>query len=76
MAVTSKAKALKAAGVDVVGFGAGEPDFDTPASGRSSLTSFLTIRRNTSWSGRSWLSPPTRVQLVWKRCPLMYSTMS
>ncbi|MEM1012306.1 MAG: pyridoxal phosphate-dependent aminotransferase [Planctomycetota bacterium] len=31
MAVTSKAKALKAQGVDVVSFGAGEPDFDTPA---------------------------------------------
>jgi len=31
LAVTAKAKALKAQGVDVVGFGAGEPDFDTPA---------------------------------------------
>ena len=30
MAVATKAKELKAAGVDVVGFGAGEPDFDTP----------------------------------------------
>jgi len=30
VAVTTKAKALKAQGVDVVGFGAGEPDFDTP----------------------------------------------
>lgn len=30
IAVTSKAKELKAQGVDVVGFGAGEPDFDTP----------------------------------------------
>jgi aspartate aminotransferase len=30
LAVTAKAKALKAAGVDVIGFGAGEPDFDTP----------------------------------------------
>ena len=30
LAVTAKAKALKAKGVDVVGFGAGEPDFDTP----------------------------------------------
>lgn len=30
LAVDAKAKALKAAGVDVVGFGAGEPDFDTP----------------------------------------------
>ena len=30
LAVSAKAKALKDAGVDVVGFGAGEPDFDTP----------------------------------------------
>lgn len=30
LAVTAKAKALKAQGIDVVGFGAGEPDFDTP----------------------------------------------
>src|SRR5436853_6591437 len=29
--VSAKANALKKAGVDVVGFGAGEPDFDTPA---------------------------------------------
>jgi aspartate aminotransferase len=30
LAVDSKAKQLKAEGQDVVGFGAGEPDFDTP----------------------------------------------
>ena len=30
MAVTAKAAELKAAGVDVIGLGAGEPDFDTP----------------------------------------------
>ncbi len=30
LAITAKANALKAQGVDVVGFGAGEPDFDTP----------------------------------------------
>ncbi|MBN1347581.1 MAG: pyridoxal phosphate-dependent aminotransferase [Phycisphaerae bacterium] len=31
LAVSAKAAALKAEGVDVVSFGAGEPDFDTPA---------------------------------------------
>ena len=31
MAVDAKAKALKAAGEPVIGFGAGEPDFATPA---------------------------------------------
>ncbi|MFC4236947.1 aspartate transaminase [Thalassospira xianhensis] len=30
IAVTTKAAELKAAGVDVIGLGAGEPDFDTP----------------------------------------------
>lgn len=30
LAVTAKAKAMKADGIDVIGFGAGEPDFPTP----------------------------------------------
>jgi len=30
LAITAKANQMKADGVDVVGFGAGEPDFDTP----------------------------------------------
>lgn len=30
LAITAKAKAMKAAGEDVIGFGAGEPDFGTP----------------------------------------------
>ena len=30
IAVTTKAKELRAAGKDVIGLGAGEPDFDTP----------------------------------------------
>ena len=30
LAITAKAKEMKAKGIDVVGFGAGEPDFDTP----------------------------------------------
>ena len=32
VAVTDKARALKAAGRNVIGLGAGEPDFDTPAN--------------------------------------------
>jgi aspartate/methionine/tyrosine aminotransferase len=31
LAITAKARALRSAGVDVIGFGAGEPDFATPA---------------------------------------------
>ncbi len=30
LAVSAKAKAMKAEGIDVIGLGAGEPDFDTP----------------------------------------------
>src|SRR3989304_8220902 len=30
LAIQAKAKAMRAQGVDVVSFGAGEPDFDTP----------------------------------------------
>jgi aspartate aminotransferase len=30
LAISAKAKAMKAKGEDVIGFGAGEPDFDTP----------------------------------------------
>lgn len=32
LSITAKAKALRARGVDVIGFGAGEPDFDTPVN--------------------------------------------
>ena len=32
LAITAKAKEMKAEGIDVIGFGAGEPDFDTPAN--------------------------------------------
>ncbi|MFH1258225.1 MAG: pyridoxal phosphate-dependent aminotransferase [Elusimicrobiota bacterium] len=32
LAITAKANKMKAEGVDVIGFGAGEPDFDTPAN--------------------------------------------
>src|SRR5512136_305841 len=35
LAITAKANALKAEGRDVIGFGAGEPDFDTPENIKS-----------------------------------------
>jgi aspartate aminotransferase len=39
--VTAKAKAMKAKGIDVIGFGAGEPDFDTPQFIKDALISSL-----------------------------------
>ncbi len=43
IAVTNKAKELKAAGRDVIGLGAGEPDFDTP--GFIKEASYAAIKR-------------------------------
>jgi len=41
LAIDSKAKQMKAAGQDVVGFGAGEPDFDTPQHIKDAAVSAL-----------------------------------
>jgi aspartate aminotransferase len=41
LAIDAKAKAMKAAGEDVVGFGAGEPDFDTPQHIKDAAASAL-----------------------------------
>ncbi len=37
LAMDAKAKAMQAAGVDVIGLAAGEPDFDTPAPVREAM---------------------------------------
>jgi aspartate aminotransferase len=41
LAIDSKAKQMKAEGMDVVGFGAGEPDFDTPQHIKDAATKAL-----------------------------------
>ncbi len=41
LAIDSKAKQMKAEGIDVVGFGAGEPDFDTPQHIKDACTQAL-----------------------------------
>ena len=41
LAIDSKAKQMKADGLDVVGFGAGEPDFDTPQHIKDAAVSAL-----------------------------------
>ena len=49
LAVTAKAAKLKASGIDVISFGAGEPDFDTPAhikaAGTAALAAFSACAR-------------------------------
>ena len=46
LSIDAKAKALKAQGIDIVGFGAGEPDFDTPdnikAAGKKAIEAGFT----------------------------------
>jgi aspartate aminotransferase len=41
LAITAKANALRAEGRDVIGFGAGEPDFDTPANIKAAAISAI-----------------------------------
>ncbi|MCL5097958.1 MAG: pyridoxal phosphate-dependent aminotransferase [Candidatus Omnitrophica bacterium] len=41
LAISAKAKQMKAEGHDVIGFGAGEPDFDTPQHIKDAATSAL-----------------------------------
>jgi len=45
LAIDSKAKAMKAAGVDVISFGAGEPDFNTPEPPRTAAKAALDAGR-------------------------------
>ena len=42
MAIDSKAKEMKSQGLDVIGFGAGEPDFDTPEHIREAAKKAIT----------------------------------
>jgi len=46
LAVDAKAKSLKAAGHDVIGFGAGEPDFPTPAHIVAAAAAACSVVRN------------------------------
>lgn len=43
LAINAKAKELKTQGLDVVGFGAGEPDFDTPENVRNAAKEALDL---------------------------------
>jgi len=44
LAVTAKAAKLKASGIDVISFGAGEPDFDTPAHIKHAVSEALAVQ--------------------------------
>ena len=71
LAVDAQAKALKAAGENVIGFGAGEPDFATPdhiveaavegsprwGADRVTSANLPENSPNTRWWLRSWTTP-------------------
>jgi aspartate aminotransferase len=50
IAVTDKARALKAAGRDVIGLGAGEPDFDTPDNIKQAAIKAITEGRASKYT--------------------------
>ncbi len=50
LAIDSKAKALRAEGIDVIGFGAGEPDFPTPAHIVEAAEAACRLPRNHKYS--------------------------
>ena len=64
LAVSAKAKELKAQGVDVVGFGTGEPDFDTPDHISESL--FQAVRDGHTHYAPSPGSPESREAIAKK----------
>ena len=45
LAVTAKAAKLRASGIDVISFGAGEPDFDTPTHIKQAVTEALAVQQ-------------------------------
>lgn len=59
LAVDAKAKALAAAGEDVCGFAAGEPDFDTPEHIKEACIAALKARQDQvcSYAGHRAASP-------------------
>ena len=59
IAVTDKARALKAAGRDVIGLGAGEPDFDTPDNIKEAAIKAIRERQDAS-TPMSTASPSSR----------------
>ena len=58
IAVTQKAKELKASGKDIIGLGAGEPDFDTPENIKQAAIKAINS------SSMNTLNPPEDIELA------------
>ncbi|HEU4752034.1 MAG TPA: pyridoxal phosphate-dependent aminotransferase [Armatimonadota bacterium] len=56
LAITAKYKAMQAQGIDVIGFGAGEPDFDTPEHIKQAAVEALS-RGETKYTASSGIPP-------------------
>ncbi len=65
LAIDAKAKALVAAGQDVIGFGAGEPDFPTPAHIVAAATAACSDPRNHKYTPAAGL-PEVRAAVAAK----------
>ena len=57
LAVQAKARELKARGIDVISFGAGEPDFDTPQFIKDACTRVRAARPTASSVCRGSCAP-------------------
>ena len=53
LAITARAKELRAAGEDVIGLGAGEPDFDTPEHIKAAALPVLRHRLITNFNAEA-----------------------
>ena len=65
IAVTDKARELKAAGRDVIGLGAGEPDFDTPDNIKQAAIKAIQRRQDAKYTA-STASPELKAAIVAK----------
>ena len=59
LSIDSKAKAMKSEGLDICGFGAGEPDFDTPEHIKAAAIAACLICSGVSKSGSPAPKPQT-----------------
>src|SRR6266536_2343647 len=64
LSIDSKAKAMKAEGIDVCGFGAGEPDFDTPEHIKKAAINALEAGFEVIIPAPYWVSYPDMVRLA------------
>ena len=68
IAVTDKARALKAAGRDVIGLGAGEPDFDTPENIKEAAIKAIREGRSSKYTNVDGIDDDIAKSPVMRQC--------